>query len=384
MNAPSPQDHDARLLAQGGLPALIIRNKEQLLEDFCQRVQQDLPGARRASHPVLIDTLPAFITRIAMALSDQEQLDFATQYTSIPLQHGNERARFTRYTLAEVLREHQFLRELLADLFVRAGDVGEAQWRILHRSIDEAMADSATSFVAVHDNFREMFIAALTHDFRGPLSSAWNYLELMRRGVDRKEQEEYANRAARSLARIGSMIGNLLDAGRSNAGERLAVDPSACDVAELLVDVIADLESRPRERVQLDVPASILAYWDREKVRRAVFNLLDNAIKYSTPASKITVRAIETEGRVHVSVHNLGDVIALEDQRTLFEPYRRSTLAQKSGKSGWGLGLVQVEAIAEAHGGVVNVDSRPENGTTFTLDLVRDVRDLRTPDNDGG
>jgi signal transduction histidine kinase len=383
MNTPSPQDHDARLLAGGGLPALIVRNKQKLLDDFCERVQQALTGAQHTSHPVLIDTLPAFITRIAMALSDQEQLDFATQYSSIPLQHGNERARFTRYTLAEVLREHQFLRELLAELFVREGDATELQWKILHRSIDEAMADSATSFVAVHDNFREMFIAALTHDFRGPLSSAGNYLELMRRGVDRKEQEEYANRAARSLARIGSMIGSLLDAGRSNAGERLAIEPSACDVAELLVDVIADLDSRPRERVRLDVPASILAYWDREKVRRAVYNLLDNAMKYSAPGSHVTVRAVELEGRVHVSVHNLGDTISLEDQRTLFEPYRRTSLAQQSGKAGWGLGLVQVGAIAEAHGGVINVDSRPENGTTFTLDLVRDVRDLRTPEADG-
>jgi len=378
MSTPSPQDHDARLLAQGGLPALVVSNKEKILDQFCERVRQALPGARRASHPVLIDTLPAFITRIAMALSDREQLDYASQYSSIPLQHGNERARFTRYTLAEVLQEHQFLREILMELFAREGEVTETQWKTLHRSLDEAMADSATSFVAVHDNFREMFIAALTHDFRGPLSSAWNYLELMRRGVERKEQEEYANRAARSLARIGSMIGSLLDASRSNAGERLAIDPTACDVAELLVDVIADLESRPRERVALDVPSSILAYWDREKIRRAVYNLLDNAIKYSAPGSTVTVRAIETEGRVHVGVHNHGDVIALEDQRTLFEPYRRTSLAQQSGKSGWGLGLVQVEAIAEAHGGVVNVDSRPEHGTTFTLDLVRDVRDLRT------
>jgi signal transduction histidine kinase len=378
MDTVSPQDHDARLLAQGGLPALIVRNKEKLLDQFCERVQQALPGARRASHPVLIDTLPAFITRIAMALSDDDRLDYATQYSSLPLQHGNERARFTRYTLAEVLREHQFLREILAELFARERQVTEMQWKTLHRSIDEAMADSATSFVAVHDNFREMFIAALTHDFRGPLSSAWNYLELMRRGVGRKEQEEYANRAARSLARIGSMIGNLLDASRSNAGERLAIDASACDVGELLVDVIADLDSRPRERVTLDVPASILAYWDREKVRRAVYNLLDNAMKYSAPGSTVTVRAIETEDRVHLAVHNYGDVIALEDQRTLFEPYRRTSLAEKSGKSGWGLGLVQVEAIAEAHGGVVNVDSRPEHGTTFTMDLVRDVRDLCT------
>ncbi len=86
---------------------------------------------------------------------------------------------------------------------------------------------------------------------------------------------------------------------------------------------------------------------------------------------------MQTHGRVHISVHNYGDPILPEDQQTLFQPFRRTAEAQLSGKTGWGLGLVQVQAIAEAHGGVVNVESGREAGTTFTLDLVEDVRELR-------
>jgi signal transduction histidine kinase len=63
----------------------------------------------------------------------------------------------------------------------------------------------------------------------------------------------------------------------------------------------------------------------------------------------------------------------------LFKPYRRTTSAQMSGKLGWGLGLTLVQAVAEAHGGSVGVESDPVNGTTFTVDLMRDVRDLREP-----
>ena len=75
---------------------------------------------------------------------------------------------------------------------------------------------------------------------------------------------------------------------------------------------------------------------------------------------------------------NDGDPIAKEDQLKLFRSYKRTTSAQRSGKAGWGLGLVQVQAISEAHGGSVGVESDPVNGTTFTLDLIIDLRDLRT------
>ena len=164
----SPQDHDAVLLRQGGLASVVIRNKEKILERFCARAQQTLHGARRQPHPVLIDTLPAFITRVALTLAGADYLQFASQFSNIALQHGNERARFTSYSLAELLKEYQFLREILMDVLAAEARPSTAEWKKVHRSVDEAMAEAATAFVQVHDEFREMFTAALTHDFRGP------------------------------------------------------------------------------------------------------------------------------------------------------------------------------------------------------------------------
>jgi signal transduction histidine kinase len=374
----APQDHDAELLAVGGLAAVIVRNKEKILERFCDRAQQGLESARREPHPVIIDTLPAFITRVAMALRGVHEIEYASRSSNIAILHGNERARFTGYSLGELLKEYQFLREILMDVLRTEGQPTYAEWRIVHRSVDEAMAEAATSFIEVHDSFREMFTASLTHDFRGPLSSAWNYLELMRRESDSAEREKFAGRAASNLQRIGRMIAGLLDASRSNAGERLTLDAAECEVRALMEEVIGDLEPSRRQHVVLDMADRIDVFWDREKIRRAVYNLIDNGCKYSTPESTVDVRAVETHGRVQISVHNDGDPIAKEDQLKLFRPYKRTTSAQRSGKAGWGLGLVQVQAISEAHGGSVGVESDPSNGTTFTLDLMRDVRDLRT------
>ena len=370
----SPQDHDASLLRDEGLASVVIRNKDLILERFCQRSKQSLQGAQREALPVLIDTLPAFITRVALALAGNDYLQFASQYSNIALQHGNERARFTSYSLAELLKEYQFIREILVEVLAAESRPSVEEWRIVHRSVDEAMTDAASSFVQAHDSFRELFTAALTHDFRGPLASAWNYLELVRREEDASQREQFARRAAQNLRRIGRMIASLLDASRSNAGERLDLDAHQCDVGALLEEAIGDLEPRARQRVVLDVPAPLIAFWDRDKIRRAIDNLVDNAIKYSPDGSRVTIRAVETHGRLLVSVHNFGDPIPEAERQWLFEPYRRSIAAQRSGKAGWGLGLTQVQAIAEAHGGSVGIESAPHSGTTFTIDMIRDVR----------
>ena len=198
------------------------------------------------------------------------------------------------------------------------------------------MAEAATSFIEVHDSFREMFTASLTHDFRGPLSSAWNFLELMRREADSAEREKYARRAAANLERISRMIAGLLDASRSNAGEKLTLDAAECELRALMEEVVGDLEPSRRQHVVLHMPDRIDVFWEREKIRRAVYNLIDNGCKYSTPASTVNVRAVETHGRVQVSVHNDGDPIAKEDQAKLFRPYKRTTSAQRSGKTGGG------------------------------------------------
>jgi signal transduction histidine kinase len=136
--------------------------------------------------------------------------------------------------------------------------------------------------------------------------------------------------------------------------------------------------------VVLDLPTPLSAFWDREKVRRAIDNLVDNALKYSPDGSRVTARAIETHGRIMVSVHNLGEPISETERALLFQPFQRSPSAQRSGKSGWGLGLVQVQVIAEAHGGSVAIESTEESGTTFTLDLLADVRALHQPGTENG
>lgn len=374
MNA--PQDHDRRLLATGGAAAKIIRRKVQLLERFKEQVRAALPGAARVAEPIIVDTLPAFITRLALALAPGSRLDFASEYSNIALQHGNERAKLTGYSLSEVIREYQILRELLVSVLAEDEPLSADEWRIIHRSFDEAMGEAAAAFVEVQSRFRDVFTAALSHDFRGPLQNAINYLELIRRDADPDQRTYFAARAVSNLRRVDEMISQLLDVTRAHAGAQLTLRIVPCEAGRLARELVADLVVRHGDRFVLDVAADTRGHWDCDRLRQAMENVLTNAVKYGRPGTPITVRVAQTEGRLFVSVHNEGDPIPEHELKSLFLPFRRASSAERSRSEGWGLGLALVQAIAEAHGGTVSVESTPADGTTFTIDILLDTRAL--------
>jgi signal transduction histidine kinase len=374
----SPQDHDKELLAAGGSPATVIRHKDRILARFRDRVRAVLPAAMHEAPPMIIDTLPAFITRLALALAPDSGMSFASEYSNIAMQHGNERAKLTGYSLAEVIREYQFLREIIVETLRDETRLTAFEWDIVHRSIDEAMSQSAAAFVAVQSRFRDLFTAALSHDFRGPLQNAINFLELLRRDADPAQRGHYATRAVSNLRRVDQMIGLLLDVTRSNSGARLPVRLEPCEAGRIVREVIDDMSLRSGDRFELDIERPIHGYFDCDRLRQAVENLLTNAVKYGRSDTPITTRVAEQLGRLFISIHNEGDPIPESELPVLFQPFRRSLRAQRSDKDGWGLGLVLVQSIAEAHGGSVAVESQPNDGTTFTLNILCDAREWRS------
>ncbi len=220
----------------------------------------------------------------------------------------------------------------------------------------------------------------MSHDFRGPLQNAGNYLELIRRDADPAQRAHFAGRAASNLRRVDSMIGRLLDVTRTNAGARLSLRIESFEAVTLAREVIADLAMRSGDRLELHADSAVTGYWDGDRLRQALENLLTNAIKYGRPDTAITACVTGTHGRLLISVHNEGDPIPAEVFGVMFQPFRRSLSAERSDQDGWGLGLVLVQAIAEAHGGSVAVDSSVERGTTFTLDILLDCRQFARPE----
>src|SRR3569832_2631782 len=112
---------------------------------FYKRTRDRLKAARPERPPMIIDTLPAFLSRVALALLPGTGLSFASEYSNIASQHGIERSRFTQYALGDLVHEYQVLRELLIESLHSRPEVHAADLATIHRSIDEAIAEAASS-----------------------------------------------------------------------------------------------------------------------------------------------------------------------------------------------------------------------------------------------
>lgn len=221
---------------------------------------------------------------------------------------------------------------------------------------------------------RERFVSLLAHDLRGPLSAASMAAKVLARNPQRlDERRDLALRIDRAMLRADTMIQDLLDANRLRAGHRLTPDLQLCDVAAIAVDVVADLGDGDRQRVALNVPDQLEGVWAPDQLRRAIWNLVTNALKYGSATVPVGVTVRREQGSVVVSVHNRGPPIPAAEQPRLFEPFGRAQGAEVRGH-GWGLGLTLVRGCAEAHGGTLELTSTEEQGTTFTLQLPIDAR----------
>ena len=163
------------------------------------------------------------------------------------------------------------------------------------------------------------------------------------------------------------MIHDLLDVSRIRAGETLTLQFIPCDLSGVIHEVLEEMSIVHGDRFQFYSKKSFDGSWGCEGIRRAVENLVGNAVKYSTPNTPILVSILENSNQILISVHNIGNVIPAEDIPNLFLPHKRSNAAKKGNKQGWGLGLTLVKGVVEAHDGSVEVESSEEKGTTFTL-----------------
>jgi signal transduction histidine kinase len=216
------------------------------------------------------------------------------------------------------------------------------------------------------------FVSAVSHEFRTPLTSMRHLTDLLAtRGVQSEERRaHYYQLLSHETERLYRMVEGLLSFGRIEAGA-YAWRLETLDVATLLGTVVDEFREDPSARtrdvvVEIDegVPP-ILA--DAEALSRALWNLLENAAKYSPADTPIRVFARRSRTSVHVGVGDQGFGIPPEEREHIFQKFARGDAATRAGTRGAGIGLALVKGIVEAHGGSVEVESESGRGSTFTL-----------------
>jgi signal transduction histidine kinase len=216
------------------------------------------------------------------------------------------------------------------------------------------------------------FVSAVSHEFRTPLTAMSHLTDRLQRDPSLPDgrREQYYDALARDTHRLRRFVETLLDFGRMEAGASpVRLDPA--DLAEVVTDVVIEFRGDPavgRHAIELAPgPSTVPVRLDRESFGRALWNLLDNAAKYSPETEPIAVAIARQNGHALVQVTDRGAGVPEREQRSIFRKFVRGADHQSSGVRGTGVGLAMVDQIARAHGGHVQLDSEVGRGSTFTI-----------------
>jgi two-component system, OmpR family, sensor histidine kinase SenX3 len=218
---------------------------------------------------------------------------------------------------------------------------------------------------------RRDFVANISHELKTPVGALGLLAETMLAEDDPEVTGRLAGRIQTEAMRVGRTIEDLLELSRIESGEipnRERV-PAHLVVAEA-VERIRPAAEHARITIDVHEPNHRLAvFGDRRQLVSAVYNLLDNAVKYSDPGSSVEIAAATDGRQVEISVVDHGIGIPARDLERVFERFYRVDQARSRQTGGTGLGLAIVRHVVSNHEGTVNVESRPGEGSTFSLRL---------------
>jgi two-component system sensor histidine kinase SenX3 len=219
------------------------------------------------------------------------------------------------------------------------------------------------------ENMRRDFVANVSHELRTPIGALAVLAEAIAGGSESEVTAQLAERMVRESERLARIVEDLLDLSLLEAQERAGREP--LPVAALVGDAIDQVRgAADTAGIAIDassLPGDLRIECDRRQVVSAVFNLLDNAVKYSEPGQPVEVTAERRGDRAAIAVRDHGIGIPSRDLERIFERFYRVDRARSRQTGGTGLGLAIVRHTAQAHSGEVTVDSHEGEGTTFTL-----------------
>lgn len=349
--------------------------RDAVLSVWEQRVRASVRGADELLTPILTNTLPAFFDNLAEALTPGHPRENAASNSNVPAVHGNERARMTNYGPEQVIQEYQIFRDCFAAVAHESGiTLRGKDWQVINASIDVGIRESIREFTSMHEGFRRRIAAGLSHDMRNPLAVISTSAQLLLRPADPERVVLLAHKIAEHSKRLDNMIEELLDSLSYHRGQRLPLALSQFDVLSVVHAVAGQVNLQRPDKCQVN-GQSVIGWWCENSLRRALENLLGNAIKYGDDAP-ISVHVEAVHERLIITVHNGGHAIAPEQAKRIFDYLRREN---DSPAPGWGIGLPFVQNVAESHGGSIAVDSAPETGTSFIFDVPVDCRPFVQP-----
>ena len=330
---------------------------------------RDLPHRRYAARPVVMADQTIGVVEVSRSTLTSER--FLTTLRTILL------TTILAAVLASLLVSIVLARRLsrpVRDMERATGRIaaGDLDVRLGHYSTDE-MGRLAQSINHMAERLKQLetaraqFIGEISHDLRTPLAAIKGLLVNLidDPGAEERTSLEIAERETDRLIRL---VNQLLDYARWQSG-RLELDRRPVDVGAIICDAGALSEARARHRnivLSADVPPGLPAVTaDADRLRRVVLNLLDNALKFTPGEGQVTLAVKKRERELEIFVQDTGRGMSREERERAFEPYYRGQ------GGGVGLGLAIAQAVVQAHGGRMGIESVQDQGCRvwFTLPL---------------
>jgi signal transduction histidine kinase len=217
---------------------------------------------------------------------------------------------------------------------------------------------------------RRDLVANVSHELKTPIAAIRAHLENLADGVEQADPRTLQVMLAQT-ERLTRLVEQLLDLSRLESGE-VPFHREIVAIAPLVSRVISEItigRAISDVRLNADVSDDLVAEADPERIHQVLFNLVDNAVRFTPPGGEITITARHHDDRVAVRVADTGVGIAAEHLPRVFERFYRVDASRSRDDGGTGIGLAIARSIVEGHGGRIVAESHPGHGSTFTFDL---------------
>ena len=373
------------------LNTFIKDNLDAIVADW-EAFARTLPAGQVMSALALRDhsreILLAIVGDMELRQTDQERAAQAQDIvptqastTSAAAEHGALR-QMAGFDLVQLFAEFRAMRASVTAFWQRSeaakpesSSINEIA--LFNEGMDKALAQSVQRYSSEVAASRDMFLAVLGHDLRAPLSGIdMSAMLLAKPGLSDAARLQSAARIKRASRDMNRLITDLLEYTRTRLGAGIPIDRSPCDLGPVCEASLEDIRAgNPEQKFVQRMSGDLTLLADAARMQQAVSNLLANAVQHGSRLAPVTLTADSEADAIVLKVCNLGDPIAPEALRSIFEPLvqapgANSELHERS-KTSLGLGLFIVREIVLAHGGTITVQSSIAAGTVFTIRLPR-------------
>ncbi|MFB0839814.1 sensor histidine kinase [Arthrobacter sp. E44] len=257
---------------------------------------------------------------------------------------------------------------------VRAAMLGEEYILLL--------ADDRTEITRTEE-IRNDFVANVSHELKTPVGAISLLAEALESSADDEEAvRRFAKRMHKESARLAALVQDIIELSRLQ-GASMIQQGGPVDINSVIAEAV-DRSQLPAESKNISIVVggrtNGKVFGDQDLLVTALRNLIDNAIRYSPPNTRVGIGVRSREGLVSISVTDQGEGLSPEEQERVFERFYRVDAARSRQTGGTGLGLSIVKHVASNHGGEVTLWSQPGQGSTFTLRLP----EMEGQEGDGG